>query len=87
MWSLAKVMSKGSTSDMYTSGMLQRASWRSVEESVSEKEKLKTWGVVVGMHGGDEAKAIAAMERGEVEARDNPSSKGPRTLYSIFSLE
>eukprot|EP00974_Lingulodinium_polyedra_P108794 10528873-Lingulodinium_polyedra.AAC.1 len=87
MWSLAKVLSKGSHCEMLSSGMLQRASWRSVEESVAEKEKLKTWGVVVGMHGGDEAKAIAAMERGEVEARENPSSKGPRVLYSIFSME
>ena len=44
-------------------------------------------GVVVGMHGGDENAAIAAMERGEVEARENPSKKGPRMLYSIYSLE
>ena len=53
---------------------------------MEEVDQLLTWGVVCGIHQTEE-NAIAAMERGEVVERVNPSTKGPKVLYEVFSLK
>ena len=44
------------------------------------------WGQVCGMHGG-ETSALAALKRGEIEERPNPTRNGPRKLYACYRLE
>ena len=85
-WNLGKHWFNGDIGKAFQQGTMARNVWKGKEDRVSETEELVTWGRCIAMHGG-ETQAIAAWERGEVEPRVNPCSKGPRTLYSVFSVK
>ena len=62
-----------------------RECWASDEQSYEETNDLVTWGRCIGIHGGSEDQAVAAMERGEVTKVKNLWRNGLRFLYKIFS--
>ena len=67
------------------SGFFRRDMWASDEQVIEEAGELLTWGRIIGLHGGSEIEAIKAMERNEIEVRENTTGKGPKTLYCMFS--
>ena len=56
-------------------------------EFVAEKAGVP-WGIMVGMHGGNEAAADAAYNRGEIHEFPNPNADedGVQTLYSTIKM-
>ena len=77
-WWMAAKDEKGNISKVkWDSAFIQQSCWAKSETIMTEKEESYTWGQIVGMFFG-ETLAIAALKRGEIEARDIQDSRGKK---------